>query len=61
MTPGILVDKIYVQGGKSIMIQTLMNPKQIIADRVAKEMKDGDVVNLGIGFQQWFQTICLIP
>lgn len=31
------------------MLQTLVNPKQIIAERVAKEMKDGDVVNLGIG------------
>jgi acetate CoA/acetoacetate CoA-transferase beta subunit len=31
------------------MVQTLVNPKQIIASRVAKEMRDGDVVNLGIG------------
>ena len=26
-----------------------MNPKELIAKRVAKELKDGDVVNLGIG------------
>ena len=26
-----------------------MDPKEIIAQRVAKELKDGDVVNLGIG------------
>jgi len=26
-----------------------MNPKELIARRVAKELKDGDVVNLGIG------------
>ena len=31
------------------MLPTQINPKQIIAKRVAKELKDGDVVNLGIG------------
>jgi acetate CoA/acetoacetate CoA-transferase beta subunit len=31
------------------MVETLLNPKKIIASRIAKEMKDGDVVNLGIG------------
>ncbi|SEN63180.1 acetate CoA/acetoacetate CoA-transferase beta subunit [Mesobacillus persicus] len=31
------------------MITTLVNTKEVIAARVAREMKDGDVVNLGIG------------
>ena len=31
--------------------------KQRIAARVAKELKDGDVVNLGIGLQPWCQII----
>lgn len=31
------------------MVAALLSPKQIIASRIAKEMKDGDVVNLGIG------------
>ncbi|WML45968.1 3-oxoacid CoA-transferase subunit B [Neobacillus sp. PS3-40] len=32
-----------------MMIVTGKSPKEIIASRVAKEMRDGDVVNLGIG------------
>lgn len=31
------------------MVSTQLNAKQMIAARVAKELKDGDVVNLGIG------------
>ncbi|WP_316570252.1 3-oxoacid CoA-transferase subunit B [Neobacillus sp. YIM B06451] len=31
------------------MTATLVSPKQLIASRVAKELRDGDVVNLGIG------------
>ncbi|WP_409273802.1 3-oxoacid CoA-transferase subunit B [Neobacillus sp. SCS-31] len=31
------------------MTITLVSPKQLIASRVAKELRDGDVVNLGIG------------
>ncbi|MDP4086540.1 MAG: 3-oxoacid CoA-transferase subunit B [Bacillota bacterium] len=31
------------------MVSTQLNTKQMIAARVAKEMNDGDVVNLGIG------------
>jgi acetate CoA/acetoacetate CoA-transferase beta subunit len=29
--------------------ENMMNPKELIAGRIAKELKDGQIVNLGIG------------
>jgi acyl CoA:acetate/3-ketoacid CoA transferase beta subunit len=34
-----------------------MDPREVIARRVAKELKDGDLVNLGIGIPTWWPII----
>jgi acyl CoA:acetate/3-ketoacid CoA transferase beta subunit len=31
-----------------------MDPKEIIARRAAEELSDGNVVNLGLAFRQWW-------
>ena len=33
-----------------------LNKKYIIAKRVAEELEDGQIVNLGLAFQHWSHT-----